>query len=101
MKITTIYNTVIDTDKISDSRAEMIELIEKSGIREFAMRHKGCCYIHCGIPPNNGWCSMHFNNAMEVGAFVASISQMISRSTNGHYKCIIIPRGEQSSEEMG
>jgi hypothetical protein len=91
MKITTIDKREIDTNKMPDIEAEMVEMIEKSGIREFAMKHNGICYAFVNVPNQKGWSTMHIDSAEKYYYFLNVINNFVVQVSGGKEKLAIVP----------
>ena len=97
MQITTIGGEKIDTDKLSDMGAEMIELVEKSGLRDFAIKHNGACYSMLAIPGQKVWTNLHLPNKVSVDCLLDSINHLMLNLTDNKYRILVVPVEEQEN----
>jgi len=91
MEIKTIDNTVVETDKLSDIQAQMIELVEKSGIRDFVAKHDGFCYLSIGIPNQPGWETMHLNNRKKIDMFLKNVNNLFVKMSDNKFRLAVVP----------
>jgi hypothetical protein len=92
MKINTIDGKQIDTAKLPDLRAEMVEVIEKSGILEFAKKHDGLCYAFICIPNEKSWATMHLNTPEKFYYFVSLVDELVQNVTDNKMRLAIVPK---------
>ena len=91
MEITTIDNKVVDTAKQSALKAEMIELVEKSGLREFAVKHDGVCYVLMGLPNDSAWATMHLNTGKKIDFLLGAVNEIFMRATDDKFTLTVQP----------
>ena len=97
MQITTINGEKVDTDRLSDIGAEMVEMVEKSGIRDFAIKHNGACYTLLAIPGQKIWTNMHLPSKAAVDCLLESIDHLMMNVTDKKFRIAIIPVEESFS----
>ena len=86
MQIKTIDDTVVDTDKLLDANAQMIELIENSGIRKLAMEYGGSCFVYGKVNKGPAWITVHTSDTQSINDIVNAVSSMVYRATGGKTK---------------
>lgn len=107
MKITTIAKETLDTDKMSDVQSEMVELLEKSGIRDFSQKHGGFCYIVCGVPNCKTWSTFHLDGMEKMMAVIRTYGDLFFKATGGMYTLAVLPMpdsakvADKSEEKSG
>lgn len=91
MEIKTINGGIIDTNKLNDINAAVIEKIANSGIREFVIANNGYCFMVAKTPTmDKSFQHLHFNNGKEMEDFVFGIHQLFMHTTNGQYGVYIL-----------
>lgn len=88
MKITTIDKKIVDTDKLSDITAEQVELIEKSGIRDFAIKYGGMCYCILNVPNSKSWSTMHLTKPEDVAILISAVNNLYMMATKGQFHLV-------------
>ncbi len=91
MKIKTIKNEIVNTDKLSDIESELIELVENSGIRNFAMKHDGLCFVMLGVPNKKIWTNMHLDSETKYYNFISCVDNLVRHVSQGKSKLAIVP----------
>ena len=91
MKIETLDGKTIETEKLPDIAAELIEKVENSDIRNFVKNHNGMCYVLTAIPPNNRWITTHIKNKEDMEYLIENVSDLLSSITNNKFKLIVVP----------
>ena len=82
MKIKTIDDKLVDTDKLSDGHAEMIEVVENSGILKWAGRTNSFCFVVVGnISQKKNWSTTLIKNSKELNQVIFAIKQLVERVT--------------------
>lgn len=101
MQIKTIDNTVVDTDKLPDTRSQMIELIENSGIRKLAMDVNGSCFVYAKVDAGPPWVTVHISDAGSLNRLVNAVSHMVYKATMGKTKLGFVPVDSGLSDSTG
>jgi hypothetical protein len=91
MEIKTIDDKIVDTSKLPDLKAQMIELVEKSGIRDFAVKHNGVCYCLVAVPNSTAWTTMHLNNKEKMHYLIECVNEIFMPTTDNKYRLAILP----------
>ena len=91
IKLTTIDGKSIDTTKLPDIKAEMVEIVENSGIREFAIKNNGCCFVYVAMSNTEAWTTCHILDTEHLQKVTNSFADLIKRATNNKFKVLIIP----------
>lgn len=90
MEIKTINNQVINTDKLSDIRAELTELVENCGIYEFSKKHDGLCYVLLSVPNQPAHSKMHLNNQSKVDYFLKCVNEIFMKIYNNKLTLAVV-----------
>jgi hypothetical protein len=98
MEIQTIDKELINTDKLPDERALMIELVEGSKLREWAHEHNGACFVWAGKYPyasaNDGWTTFYLRDMDSMMRLVRQVGHLLNRNTGGKYRLQVIESTE-------
>jgi hypothetical protein len=97
VKIITTDGKEFDTSKLPDLQAEMIEKIEGSGIREFAMKNNGCCFVYCGAPSIKGWATFHILDQEGLEKITTAFAGLVKQATDNKFKVRIVPNETEYS----
>ncbi len=97
MKITTIDKREIDTDRMPDLQAEAVELVEKSGIREFVQKHDGLCYVMIALPKFPAWITMHLNTPAKFNYFMDIVNKLFTEYTENKF-CLTVAKNKKIKE---
>jgi len=90
MEITTIDKETVDTNKLNDNYAEMVETIENSGIRKLVAERGGYCFILGGTKDNKEWGTMHLpNDGMKK--LITAVSKLLMRLTDNKFMLAVVP----------
>lgn len=98
MEVKTINNQVIDTAKLNDIQAELIEKLENSGIRQFAQQNKGYCYVTVGGLGARGFSTFHLPDIDSILHVTSQLSSLIGKMTAGRWTLALIPVDQKPSD---
>lgn len=89
----------IDTDKLSDIDAEIVELIETNALRK-AGNERGFAYFLFGHGPKSkkNYCVFQLPNGEEIFAFMNTANSIIRTITKGKYGAQIIKVEDDNNE---
>jgi hypothetical protein len=91
MEIKTLDKTIINTDKLSDTHAELIETVQKSNIRETVIKYDGFCYILAAVNGAQPWSCMHIPNQHAVDYILNGVNSLMLKVTEGKFKLAVVP----------
>lgn len=91
MEIKTLDKTIINTDKLSDTHAELIETVQKSNIRETTMKYDGFCYILAAVNGHIPWSCMHIPNQHAFDYILQAVNALSLKMTDGKFKLAVVP----------
>ena len=91
MEIKTLDNKIVDTDKLPDAHSEMIETVERSGIRDMVMKYDGFCFMVAAVPGSSAWTTMHVPNKIAVDRILESVNRLILDVTEKKFELAVVP----------
>jgi hypothetical protein len=92
MEIKTTDGKIVNTNLLSDIKSEMVELVEKSGIRDFAMKNNGMCYVLTAVPGNNKWSTFHLKDKRDIDYLLNCVNEIFLEVTNNKYQLAVVPK---------
>ena len=90
MEIKTLNGEVVKTENLSDINSELAELMENSGIRNFAIKHDGMCFALCRPKNHKGWINLHIPDKNSMDILIHSVDTLLMRMTENKFKLKVV-----------
>lgn len=87
----------IDTDKLSDIDAAIVELVETNPLRKAGNDMQFSYFIWGHNPKSKNYCVFSMPNGQEIFSMVNTLDSVIKTITKGNYGAMLVKLGEDGS----
>lgn len=90
MEIKTLNAGIVNTDKMADKKAELFELLEKSGIIKFCKSNDGAAFQWAYIQGHGAVSNFDIPNGKALDMLLGAVNEMVLGITDKNFRIQVV-----------